>query len=163
MHYRGMINGLMTFVQVELTPKSQRYRMSYKRHGTSKITGSLTFVQQSFQLTTMKTSKLCITGPLLWRKLLVTDGWILFTKGQWCGKRLRAITPPYHYNNAIMSAMESQITSVSIVCSTVCSDADQRKHQSSATLALVRGIHRWPVDSPHKGPAMRKFFHLMTS
>ena len=47
---------------------------------------------------------------------------------------------------------------VSIVCHTVCSDADQRKHQSSASLAFVRGIHRWPVDSPHKGPVTRKMF-----
>ena len=49
-----------------------------------------------------------------------------------------------------MSAMTSEITRVSSVCSTVCSDADQRKHQSSALLAFVRGIHRWPVDTPHK-------------
>ena len=56
-----------------------------------------------------------------------------------------------------MSTMASQITSVSIVCSTVvCSGEDQRKHQSSASLAFVRGIHRWPVNSPHKGPEMRK-------
>ena len=34
----------------------------------------------------------------------------------------------------------------------------QRKHQSSASLAFVRGIHRWPVDSPHKGPVTRKMF-----
>ena len=37
----------------------------------------------------------------------------------------------------------NQITGVSIVCSTVCSGADHRKHQSSASLAFVRGIHRW--------------------
>ena len=36
--------------------------------------------------------------------------------------------------------------------------ADQRKHQSSASLAYVRGIHRWSVDSPHKGPVTRKSF-----
>ena len=35
---------------------------------------------------------------------------------------------------------------------------DQRKHQSSASLAFVRGIHRWPVNSPHKGPVTRKMF-----
>ena len=40
------------------------------------------------------------------------------------------------------------------------SDADQRKHQSSASLAFVRGIHRWPVDSPHKGPMTPKMFPL---
>ena len=36
--------------------------------------------------------------------------------------------------------------------------ADQRKHQSSASLAFVRGIHRWPVNSPHKWPVTRKMF-----
>ena len=49
-----------------------------------------------------------------------------------------------HYSDGIMSAMASQITSVSIVCPTVCSGADQRKLQSSASLAFVKGIHRWP-------------------
>ena len=57
-----------------------------------------------------------------------------------------------------MSPMASQITGVSIVYSTVCSGADQRKHQSSASLALVRGIHQSPVNSPHKGPVTRKMF-----
>ena len=47
---------------------------------------------------------------------------------------------------------------VSVVCSTVCSGVDQRKHQSSESLAFVRGIHRWPVNSPHKGPVTRKMF-----
>ena len=55
-----------------------------------------------------------------------------------------------------MGAMVSQITSITIVYSTVYSGANQRKHQSSASLAFARGIHRWPVDSPHKGPATRK-------
>ena len=59
---------------------------------------------------------------------------------------------PGHYNDVIMSAMASQITGVPIVCSTVCSVADQRKHHSSASLAFVRGILRWPVNSPYKGP-----------
>ena len=57
-----------------------------------------------------------------------------------------------------MSAMASQITGISIVYSTVCSGADQRKHPSSATLAFVRGIHRWPVNSPIKGPVAPKMF-----
>ena len=56
----------------------------------------------------------------------------------------------------IMNAMASQITSLTIVYSTVYSVADQRKHQSPASLAFVRGIHRWPVHSPHKGPVTRK-------
>ena len=36
--------------------------------------------------------------------------------------------------------------------------ADQMKHQSSASLACLRGIHRWPVNSHHKGPVMQKMF-----
>ena len=68
------------------------------------------------------------------------------------------------YNNdVIMSAMASQITSITIVYSTVYSGTEQRKHQSSASLAFVWGIHRWPVNSPHKWPVTRKMFHLMTS
>ena len=46
-----------------------------------------------------------------------------------------------------MGAMASQITSLMIFYLTVYSDADQRKHQSSASLAFVRGIHRLPVNS----------------
>ena len=57
-----------------------------------------------------------------------------------------------------MGAMASQITGGSIVCSTIYSGADQRKRQSSASLAFVRGIQRWPVDSPEKWPAARKMF-----
>ena len=61
-----------------------------------------------------------------------------------------------HYSNVIMSTMAAQTPSPSIVCSTVCSGVDQRKHESAASLAFVRGIHRWPVNSPHKGPITRK-------
>ena len=57
-----------------------------------------------------------------------------------------------------MSTVASQITNLSIVYSTVYSAADQRKYQSSASLAFVRGFHRWPVNSPHKGPVTRKMF-----
>ena len=63
-----------------------------------------------------------------------------------------------HYNDVTMSTMASQITSIAIVYSSVYSDADQRKHQSSVPLAFVRGIHRWPMNSPHKGPVTRKMF-----
>ena len=55
-----------------------------------------------------------------------------------------------------MSAMTSQITSLSTIYSTVYSVADQIKHQSSVSLAFAREIHRWPVTSPHKGPVTRK-------
>ena len=61
-----------------------------------------------------------------------------------------------HYSDVIMNAMASQITGVWIMYSIVFSCVDQRKHQSSASLAIVRGIHRWPVNYPHKGPVTRK-------
>ena len=57
-----------------------------------------------------------------------------------------------------MSSTASQITGLTIVCSTVYSSTDQRKHHSSASLAFVQGIHRWPVNSPHKRPVTRKMF-----
>ena len=57
-----------------------------------------------------------------------------------------------------MGAIASQITSLTIVYSIVYSDVNQRKHQSSASLAFVRGIHRGPVNSPHKWPVTRKMF-----
>ena len=63
-----------------------------------------------------------------------------------------------HCNGVIMSAMASQITSLTIVYSTVYSGTDQRKHQNSASLAFVRGIRRGPVNSSHKGPVTRKMF-----
>ena len=66
----------------------------------------------------------------------------------------------YHYDDVIMGAMASQITSLTIVYSTVYSGADQRKHQSSASLAFVWGIHRGPVNSPHKWPVTRPMFRF---
>ena len=64
----------------------------------------------------------------------------------------------WHYNDVIMNRMASQMTSLTIVYSTVYSGTDQRKHQSSALLAFVRGIHRWPVNSPHKWLVTREMF-----
>ena len=66
--------------------------------------------------------------------------------------------PSPHYCDVIMSPTSSQITSLKIVYSIVYSGTDQRKHQSSASLAFVRGIHQKPVKSPHKWPVTRKMF-----
>ena len=57
-----------------------------------------------------------------------------------------------------MGAISPQMTSLTIFYSTVYSAADQRKHESSASLAFVWGIHRGPVNSPHKWPVTRKMF-----
>ena len=63
-----------------------------------------------------------------------------------------------HYDDVIMSTIASQITSLTIVYLTIYSGADQSKHQSSASLAFVWGIHRGPVNSPHKWPVTRRMF-----
>ena len=68
-----------------------------------------------------------------------------------------------HYNDVIMTTMASQITSLTVVYSTVYSDADQRKHQSSASLAFVWEIHRGRWIPRTKGQLRGKCFHLMTS
>ena len=56
--------------------------------------------------------------------------------------------------------MATQITSLTIVYTTVYSGTDQRKHQRSASLVFVWGVHRWPMNAPHNGPVMRKMFQF---
>ena len=68
-----------------------------------------------------------------------------------------------HYNDVIIGAIASQITSLTTVYSFVYSGTDQRKHQSFASLAFVRGIHRGPVISPTNCQLRGKCFYLMTS
>ena len=69
----------------------------------------------------------------------------------------------HHYDDVIMTTIASQITSLTIVYSTVYSDADQSKHQSSVSLAFVWGIHRDRWIPRTKGRLRGKCFHLMTS
>ena len=77
--------------------------------------------------------------------------WHFVQGSRWC---------PVHsdYGDVIMTTIASQITSLTIVYPTFYSGADQSKHQSSASLAFVWGIHRGPVNSPHKRPVTRKIF-----
>ena len=63
-----------------------------------------------------------------------------------------------YYDDVIMTMLASHITSLTVVYSIVYLGVDQRKHQSSASLSFVRGIHRGPVNSPHKWPVTRKMF-----
>ena len=74
----------------------------------------------------------------------------------WITLKLVVIDFSAHYSDFITGTMVSRITSLTIVYSTVYSD--QGKHQSSASLAFVRGIHRWAVNSQHKWPVRRKMF-----
>ena len=61
-----------------------------------------------------------------------------------------------HYSDVTMSTMASEFSAVLI--SLLGRLFKQRNHQSSASLAFMRAIHRRPVDSPHKGPVMWKMF-----
>ena len=65
---------------------------------------------------------------------------------------------PFHYDDVIMTMLASQITSLTVVYSIVYSGVNKKKHQSSASLAFVREIHRGPVNFPHKWPVTRKMF-----
>ena len=94
------------------------------------------------------------------------------TKWPWSGTdRFNMCQSKQHYNDVISGAIASQTTSLTIVYSIVYSDVDQRKHQSSASLAFVRGIHRGngqlrgsPRWIPRTYSQLRgKCFHLMTS
>ena len=103
---------------------------------------------------------------------------LVFTKTVFCqnvGGTMKPQGTPYssvesrkhlyknHYNDVIMTTIASQITSLMVVYSTVYSDPDQRKHQSSASLAFVWGIHRDRWIPRTKGQLRGKCFHLMTS
>ena len=77
---------------------------------------------------------------------------LVWTRAHFVNDVLLVIQMRLHYSDVIMTTIVSQIADVSTVC------ADQRKYQSSASLAFVRGIHRLPVNSQHKGPVTRKMF-----
>ena len=83
----------------------------------------------------------------------------------WLVRNLICLTQStiWHYDDVIMNAIASQITSLMIVYSTVYSDADQSKHQSSASLAFVWGIHRDRWLPRTKGQLRGKCFNLMRS
>ena len=91
----------------------------------------------------------CHTRAYQVRAILQEVWWIF-----WRNSPSHRVTLHWRHNGTIAS----QITSLTIVYSTVYSDAAQRKYQSSASPAFVRGIHRGPVNSPHKWPVTRKTF-----
>ena len=94
-------------------------------------------------------------STLLLYKVLAIMG--IYAPGRWMGIIW------CHYINVIMTTIESKITSLTVVYSTAYSDADQRKHQSSASLAFVWWIHRDRWIPRTKGQLRGKCFHLMTS
>ena len=111
--------------------------------------------------TTNHHAKIVISNIMFpdWKELHGVRWHALCSAGALCEETnccpLKGVT---HNNDVIVSAMVSQITGVSIVCSTVGSGEDQRKRQNSASMAFVRGNRLWPMNSPHKRPVTRKIF-----
>ena len=101
---------------------------------------------------------ICVRVCILKRSLIICFEFFYFSNSKMGAVARAWLALRVHYNDVIISAMASQITNHAIVYSTVYSGVDQRKHQSSASLPFVRGIHRRPVNSPHKGPVTRKMF-----
>ena len=99
-------------------------------------------------------------GDIRWHPFIFAMGYLtqVYTRYKFiiCWQTATQSQYRSHYCDVLMGVVASQITSLTIVYSTVHSDADQRKHQSSASLAFVKGIHRGPVDSLRKGPVTRK-------
>ena len=116
-----------------------------------------------FLLTVTKSTVIVCTNTAHLQRI-AGDDWSVLESRVWYEWQVSSVIPTaycqewFHYSDVIMGGMASQITGVSIVNSTVCSGANQRKHQSSASLAFVRGSHRLSVNSPHKGPVTRKMF-----
>ena len=92
-----------------------------------------------------------ISGPLKNFKTLSRDLEIFWG---FYGQTYFCFVNKMHYSDAIMNVMASQFTGVSIVCWPFVQVHIKRKHQSSASLVLVREIHRWP----HKGPVTPRMF-----
>ena len=111
---------------------------SYYSTGVDLYSHQILFEQQMLNLA----QYLTLIGWIYFRKCSKYQVWKVVSL-DWQIKKL-------NYGNVIMGAIASQITTLMIVYSTVYSGADQRKHQSSASLAFMRGIHRVPVNSPHK-------------
>ena len=101
-------------------------------------------------------STVCL-GADQWKHQSSTPLWGV-TGGFLSHKASNAENVYIHYDDVIMTMLASQITSLTIVYSIVYSGVNQRKHQSSASLAFVLEIHRGPVNFPHKWPVTRKMF-----
>ena len=92
-------------------------------------------------------SRMTQTAPLTYpHPSIPTYSVLLISRGQSSPNISRKTTTDLplgrQYNDVIMSTMASQITSLTVFYSIVYSGEDQRKHQSSASLAFVRGSHR---------------------
>ena len=112
------------------------------------------FIQSCVILTTCSVYDIKMISQL--KRMLRTNVISRDLSFRWVSDRYPISQHRSHYNDVIMSERASPITGVSCVCSTVVSGTDQRKHQGSASLIFVRGIHRWPVNSLHKRAVTRR-------
>ena len=165
----SLLSSLWTSWQAQqiimtLIPLFIYFKIVYITDHSVKVTSRCLMVQgilwfEDSMQTSAQLPNLCTVEPWYWqqhvRSILATNASLLL---------LEAMIEPGvkhgHYSDVIMTTIASQITSLTIVYSIVYSDADQRKHQSSASLAFVRGIHRGPVNFPRKWPVTRKMFPL---
>ena len=106
------------------------------------IKTSETITIKTSEIISIEPSDICLIHSLLWLTIELHG---------------RCTTNVLH-SDVIVGAMAAQITSLTIIYSTVYSGVDQRKHQSSASLAFVRWIHQSPVNFPHKWLVTRKMF-----
>ena len=113
----------------------------------SLVRTTLTKIWTKIQLLPVKKMHLKISSAKQWSSCIETSCFISHITMHAC-----------HYIDGIMTTMASQITSLTIVYSTVYSDADQRKHQILCVTGLCVGNSPGPVNSPHKGPVTRKMF-----
>ena len=119
-------------------------------------------VKSDVQLVSLVRSIICAlySHPVVQETVLVNSAWHCQVSAIQLSLEWRhiSIRDSQISSDVRMGAIASQITSLTIVYLTIYSDADQRKCQSSASLAFVWGIHRGPVNSPHKGPVTRNMF-----
>ena len=162
---KGIISGIYAYVFVKNCMrnkggerlKKQRVRVTH--FGITHVSVRLQFIRVFLRQGISNVQNMVIIVWWWWKnQIFRIRGRTWRMRGEFPNISQIALLSHSHYNDDIMSSMASQIASLTVVYSTVYSDADQRTHQSSASLAFVRGIHRGPVNSPHKGPVTRKMF-----
>ena len=157
-YFCKMIINKTIVIGISLSNRSCPYEFNASIDFWLKITSQVDVITPSTVLTS-KNAKL-LPSPNLCHSLMLFR--VTRSHSEW-GSVTHFSEPPVHYIDVIMTTMASHITSLAVVYSIVYSGVDQRKHQSSASLAFVRGIHRDRWIPRTKGQLGGKCFHLMTS
>ena len=120
------------------------------------------FLVMSVSRNTLKAHKLAIVSKISFRILNFNTShniWILLSISIYSGN-IKPISALFSllYDNFHDCTFQSVLSRLYDWTRCVYTGTDQRKYQSSASLAFVRGNHRWLVNSPYKGPVTRKMF-----